>query len=132
MDTLIGLYIEADMFFVAVKECQNQVTVLHQGGDMQGEGKALVKLGNILLQHEDHDKARKIAEAALGIFAGINDMEGLQSAKELLDASNAAKTVEDIGMAMQRAADFMHVPSTLVVDPGLSRRIGDAYASAMR
>eukprot|EP00415_Alexandrium_ostenfeldii_P001236 UN1236 len=132
LETLMGLYLEADMFFEAVKVGQDRISIFHDAGDMHSEGYALVKLGQVLLENEAHEKASTLAQAALGIFAGLSNMDGLQAAKGLLDGAKHASSVEEIGIAMAKASDYMHVPTTLVVDPGLNKRMNESYATAMR
>merc|ERR1712048_352359 len=132
METMMTMFLDAGMYYEAVKIGKERCTTFHNGGDMQGEGMALVKLGSVMMENEAHEKASKIAEAALGIFAGINDMAGLKSAKDLLDGAKHARVVEEINVALNKASEYMHIPSTLVVDPGLNKRIQDAYSTAMQ
>lgn len=132
LDTLMGLYLEAGMYFEAMRVGQDRVALFHDAGDMSGEGFALLRLGQAYLQNEDHDKAEKVAQTALGTFAAISNMDGLQQAKTLLDDAKQAQSVESIGIALSRVQDFVHIPATLIVDPGLTKRVGEAYMSAMR
>lgn len=85
-----------------------------------------------MLQNEDHWKAYSLSEAAVGMFAGLNDFEGMKSAKDLSDAAKKAKSCEDIGKALTWAYDYVHVPHTLVIDPGLTREVGDDFSALIR
>mmetsp|Transcript_44649 Transcript_44649/g.124162 ORF Transcript_44649/g.124162 Transcript_44649/m.124162 type:complete len:380 (-) Transcript_44649:111-1250(-) len=132
LESLMGLYLQADMYFEAMKVGQDRVSLFHDAGDMSGEGYALVKLGQAYLQYEDHDKAEQVAQKALGTFAAISDIDGMTQAKTLLDDAKQAQSVESIGIALSKVQDFVHIPATLIVDPGLTKRVGEAYMSAMR
>merc|ERR1712039_1078583 len=131
METIMGLYLEVDMYTEAVK-LGKEVCELYRGaGDKQREARALVKLGSIMLDNQDHDKAGKVAEVASGIFAGINDNLGLKDARDLLEAAKSARVAEEISIAINTCSNMMHVPPTLVVDPGLSKRIQESYTTAI-
>mmetsp|Transcript_7927 Transcript_7927/g.25215 ORF Transcript_7927/g.25215 Transcript_7927/m.25215 type:complete len:178 (-) Transcript_7927:129-662(-) len=131
LETLMGLYLEAGMFFEAVKVGQERCSIFNSAGDMHSEGFALVKLGEVLLENEAHEKASALAQAALGIFASISNMDGLQAAKTLLDGAKHAASVEEIGIALAKASDYTHIPTTLVVDPGLNKRMNAQYVTSM-
>merc|ERR1712037_183200 len=115
----------------AIKLAKEKVTTLHDAGDMRGETYALLKLGEIFLKGGENARAGKVAEVALSSFAEMNDMEGMKAGKELMDGAKQAKLVEDITVTLSQASDYMHIPSTLVVDPGLNKRIQERYSQAV-
>mmetsp|Transcript_53931 Transcript_53931/g.167338 ORF Transcript_53931/g.167338 Transcript_53931/m.167338 type:complete len:173 (+) Transcript_53931:69-587(+) len=128
MESLMDLYLEADMYVEAVRVAKERVTVFHDGGDMQGEGKALLRLGGILLDHGDFARAKTMAELAVNVFVGIGDYDSINGAKAIMDGAEKAKTIEDINTALVWANDYTHVPITLVVEPGLTKKIADDFA----
>lgn len=132
LETLMDLYLEAGMYFEAIKLGQDRVNIFHDAGDMTSEGFALLKLGTVQLQSEDHEKAEKMAELALGMLAGVGNMEGMKQAKDLLDDAKHEAAREKIGMALHSIRDYVHIPSTLIVDPGLNSRVTEAYSGSIR
>jgi len=132
LETLMGFYLEADMYFEAVKVGQERVSLFHEAGDMTSEGFALLKLGQVQLQNEDHEKAEKMAELALSMLAGMGNLDGMKQAKDLLDDAKHEGTREKLGVALHSLRDHIHIPSTLIVDPGLNSRVMESFNSAIR
>merc|ERR1712113_1251290 len=85
MDTHIELLLSQKKYAEAVVVAKKKVGVFNQSGDTKAEAHALVHLGVHLLTASQPAKAEKVAEVALGMFAGMNDMDGMKAAKELLD-----------------------------------------------
>merc|ERR1712190_76271 len=98
----------------------------------KAEGNALVKLGEILLKGGAFEKAGKVAEMSLGIFYGINDTEGMQKGKALMDGAKHAKVCQEISNTVAAMEDYTHVPTKLIVDPGLNTRIQTKYLEAVK
>lgn len=129
LETTMGMLLDAGMYKDAVKVGKERVTIFRNAGDMHSEGKALLKLGDVMMKNDDYEKASRCAEAAMGLFG--NDMEALMSAKELMDGAKHAKAAEEIEASIAKASEGMHVPATLIVDPGLNKRITGDWAKAI-
>mmetsp|Transcript_131594 Transcript_131594/g.256357 ORF Transcript_131594/g.256357 Transcript_131594/m.256357 type:complete len:380 (-) Transcript_131594:75-1214(-) len=127
--TLVDLYCSAGMYVEAVTHGKDWVTLCHKAGDNFTEGMALVKLGKIMLESAHYDKATQLAEAAQAVFAGVGNTTGTEVAQDLLDTVNRAKASEEIGRTLYKVADLMHVPTSLIIDPNLNKRMGRAYVS---
>jgi len=131
METMMDMLVDGGLYAEALKVGKQRAALCRDGGDAQGEGRALLKLGDAMMRSDDHEKAGRVAEAAMGVFAGVNDMAGLQSAKELLDGAKHGRAVEEIEASLSKVAETMHVPRTLVVDPGLNKRVSASWGSAI-
>jgi tetratricopeptide (TPR) repeat protein len=130
-DVLIDYMKEEGNTAEAIKLAKAKITSLHDTGDMSTEAYALLKLGGLLLDSGSPEMAGKVAEVALGMFAGMNDMGGMKQGKELMDGAKQAKLVMDIESTLGAASEYMHIPSTLIVDPGLNKRIQERYSQAV-
>merc|ERR1712124_205658 len=115
----------------AITLAKERITTLHDAGDMGKEAYSLLKLGELLLEAKACDKAGKVAEVAMNMFAGMNDMGGMKATKELLDGAKQASLVADIELTLSSASEYMHIPTNIVVDPGLNKRIQERYAQAV-
>lgn len=131
LDTVMGMLVDGGLYFDAIKVGKQRIMLFHNSGDASEEARAMVALGDVMMKNDDHEKAAKLAENALGIFAGVNDMDGLKSAKEMLDGAKHAKAVEEIETSISKVSPGMHVPKTLLVDPGLNKRITGAWGTAI-
>merc|ERR1712232_81789 len=118
-DVLVDMAIAQGDTIAALNNAKAAAGVYHQGGDSKGEGNALVKLG-------------KVAEMSLGIFYGINDTEGMQRGKALMDGAKHAKVCQEISNTVAAMEDYTHVPTKLIVDPGLNTRIQTKYLEAVK
>jgi len=127
--TLVDLHCSVGMYVEAVMFGKNWVTLCRKAGDNFNEGMALVKLGRIMLENANCDKATQLAETALAIFAEIGNTTGTKAARDLLDSANRAKAIEEIGQALHKVADLVHIPTALIIDPNLNKRMGRAYVS---
>merc|ERR1712187_791254 len=128
---LIDMF-KADGDFVgAAKLAKESVTALHDAGDIHGEAYALLKLGELFIDSGENTKAGKVGEVAMGMFAGLNDMQGMMAGKELMDGAKSAGLIADIETTLSAASEYMHIPSTLIVDPGLNKRIQERYSQAV-
>merc|ERR1711994_292188 len=90
LDTHIDFCLSQRKYAEAVALSKRKVNALRDIKYTRAESYALVQLGQILLTGNQSGRAAKVAEVALGQFAGINDMDGMKVAKELLDGSNHA------------------------------------------
>lgn len=131
LDTTMDMLLDAGMYRDAIKVGKERVTIFRNAGDMQGEGKAMMRLGDVMMKNDDYEKAGKCAEVAMGLFVNINDMEGLTSAKGLVDGAKHAQVAADIEASIAKASCGMHVPATLIVDPGLNKRITGDFTRAL-
>merc|ERR1719330_757576 len=125
------MLLDGGLYFEAVKVAKQRATLFRNAGDASGEGYAMLKLGDVFMKNDDAEKATKVGEVAMGLFAGINDMEGMKSAKELVDGAKHAAAVTEIEASISKASSAMHVPKTLIVDPGLNERVTSAFGSAI-
>jgi len=132
LTTLQGLYLQAGMYVEAVGLGQKKVEIFQDAADVSGQGDAMTKLAEIMLDNDDHVSAYKTATAALELLMNIGDYDKMKVAKDLADEAEKAKRIEEIGMALHKAGEWVNIPTSLIVDPGLSRKITDNYASAMR
>merc|ERR1712061_363567 len=130
-DVLIDMMKAEGKYADALKLAKERTSTFHDAGDMNGEAYSLLKLGELLLESGETVKAGKVAEAALGMFAGMNDMGGMKAGKELMDGAANAKTVEAIEVTLSAASEYMHIPTSLIVDPGLNKRIQEKYSQAV-
>merc|ERR1711972_529052 len=130
-DVLIDMMKAEGKYADALKLAKERTTQLHDAGDMSLEAHSLLKLGELLLESGETVKAGKVAELSLGMFAGMNDMGGMKAGKELMDGAKSAKLVSDIEYTLSAASEYMHIPSTLIVDPGLSKRMQERYSQAV-
>jgi len=125
------MLLDGGLFFEAVKVGKQRATLFREAGDASEEGRALLKLGDVYMKNDDAEKAGKVGEVAIGIFAGVNDMEGMKSAKDLVDGAKHAVAVTEIEASISKASSAMHVPKTLIVDPGLNKRVTGAFGMAI-
>jgi tetratricopeptide (TPR) repeat protein len=127
-DVLIGMQKEG---FEAVKLAKERTSTYHEAGDMSGEAYSLLKLGELLMDNGENVKADKVAEVALGMFAGMNDMGGMKAGKELMDKAKDAKLVQDIHTTLGDAEEYMHIPPSLIIQPGLTYTINEKFTAAV-
>eukprot|EP00420_Gonyaulax_spinifera_P036754 CAMPEP_0197883330 /NCGR_PEP_ID=MMETSP1439-20131203/10185_1 /TAXON_ID=66791 /ORGANISM="Gonyaulax spinifera, Strain CCMP409" /LENGTH=379 /DNA_ID=CAMNT_0043503047 /DNA_START=101 /DNA_END=1240 /DNA_ORIENTATION=+ len=132
MATLQALYLQAGMYTEAVGLGQRQVELFQDAGDVGGQAEAMIRLAEIMLDNEDNENAHKVATDALNTCMTIGDYDKMKMAKDVADDAAKAKKVEEIGMALHMAGEWTNIPTSLIVDPGLTRRVADGYASAMR
>merc|ERR1712061_383376 len=130
-DVLIDMMKAEGKYADALKLAKERTTQLHDAGDMNGEAYSLLKLGELLLESGETVKAGKVAEVSLGMFAGLNDFGGMKAGKELMDGAKSAKLVSDIEYTLSASSEYMNIPSTLIVDPGLSKRMQERYSQAV-
>merc|ERR1712129_157979 len=126
------MHLEAGNFVKAVEAAKQIVTLFHDATDTRGEGRALLKLAEMLLGNNDIERARKVAEVALGILSEAQDKEGMQQGMEMMGAVKHATVNMEMQQIIDLNRDFMHVPKSLVVDPGLNKRIQAAYDQASK
>mmetsp|Transcript_67917 Transcript_67917/g.212454 ORF Transcript_67917/g.212454 Transcript_67917/m.212454 type:complete len:379 (-) Transcript_67917:85-1221(-) len=131
LETAMTMLLDGGLFFEAVKVGKQRATLFREAGDASEEGRALLKLGDVYMKNDDAEKAGKVGEVAIGIFAGVNDMEGMKSAKDLVDGAKHAVAVTEIEASISKASSAMHVPKTLIVDPGLNKRVTGAFGMAI-
>lgn len=132
LTTLQGLYLQAGMYVEAVGLGQKRCEIFQDAGDVSGQGEAMTKLAEIMLDNEDHVNAFKVATEALNLLMSTGDYDKMKLAKDVADEAEKAKRVEEIGMALHKAGEWTNIPTSLIVDPGLNKRITDNYAGAMR
>jgi len=132
LTTLQSLYLQAGMYVEAVGLGQKQAEIFQDAADVGGQGEAMTKLAEIMLDNDDHANAYKVATEALNLLMSIGDYDKMKVAKDVADEAEKAKRIEEIGMALHKAGEWTNIPTSLIVDPGLNRRIVDNYASAMR
>jgi len=131
METMMTMLLDGGLYSEAVKAGKAVITLFHNSGDAGGEAQAMMKLGDIMMKNGDHEKADKLGQAAIAISASVNDMEGIKSAKDLIEGAKHAKAVEEIEASISMASGGMHVPKFLLVDPGLNKRITSTFGTAI-
>jgi len=131
LETIMGMLLDGCMYSQAVKVGKDRVAMFEESGDVAEQARAMLKLGEVYMNNSDCDRASKIANVAMGIFGGVGDMEGMKSAKDLMDGAKHAMAVEEIETSVAKCSDAMHVPKTLLVDPGLNKRITGAFGTAI-
>eukprot|EP00420_Gonyaulax_spinifera_P037147 CAMPEP_0197875032 /NCGR_PEP_ID=MMETSP1439-20131203/4386_1 /TAXON_ID=66791 /ORGANISM="Gonyaulax spinifera, Strain CCMP409" /LENGTH=130 /DNA_ID=CAMNT_0043494203 /DNA_START=21 /DNA_END=413 /DNA_ORIENTATION=- len=128
---MMDMLLDGDMYFEAVKVAKKRAELARTGGDTAEEGLALLKLGEVYLKNGDHEKAEKVAEVALGVFGNSGMFGEMGQAKELQDGAKHAKVVEEIETSMEKARVSMHVPTSIIVDPGLNKRVNSTWGTAI-
>merc|ERR1712032_355221 len=94
-------------------------------------------------------KGAVLAKKAAGIYQQLGDKkmeaksnltlakvevagnDATKAGKELMDGAAHSKLVEDINVTLSHATDYMHIPASLVVDPGMTKRIQGRYNEAV-
>lgn len=132
LSTLQDLYMKANMYMEAVTVGQKRCELFQDAADVSGQAEAMVRLAELMLDNDDHQNAEKVASDALNICMPIGDYERMGMAKTVVDDAQKAKKIEEIGMALHLAGDYCNIPTSLIVDPGMSRRMHDSYQGAMR
>mmetsp|Transcript_63718 Transcript_63718/g.164028 ORF Transcript_63718/g.164028 Transcript_63718/m.164028 type:complete len:187 (-) Transcript_63718:77-637(-) len=132
MGSIRDMHLNASRFTDGVQVQKDIVTLFHNAGDAKGEAKALIKIAEMLLSKSEVAKANKVAEVAMGIMATIQDRDGMKDAYEMLGAVKHARVKEEIEFVIDRNSDFMHMPRSLIVDPGLNKRITEEYGDLVR
>jgi len=131
LETTMTMLLDAGMYFEAVKVGKERIKLFSSAGDSASEAKAMLKLCGVFMENGDHEKCTTLAEVAMGMLAGIGDLENIGVARSLLDGAKHAKAVEEIEASVSIASVGMHVPKTLLVDPGLNKRITSAFGTAI-
>merc|ERR1712187_278393 len=132
MAVLVDMALAKDDYWAAVKASKDLCSYYRSAGDSKMEATALLQLGKIMLDKGDHVKAGQLAEMALGIFYGLSDQENMQKGKMLLDQAKADKVKEDIEITISKMEDYIHTPTQLIVDPGMSARIQGKYVEVVK
>mmetsp|Transcript_73605 Transcript_73605/g.215706 ORF Transcript_73605/g.215706 Transcript_73605/m.215706 type:complete len:386 (-) Transcript_73605:68-1225(-) len=132
MTSIKDMHSSAGRFVESVQVQKEIITLFHNAVDPRGEGKALLKLAEMLLGKNEIAKASKVAEVAMGMFATLQDRDGMKDAMECLGAVKHARVKAELESVIDRNSDFMHVPRSLIVDPGLNKRITDEYGDLVR
>jgi tetratricopeptide (TPR) repeat protein len=129
---LVDMAIAQDDYWKAITAAKDLCAYYRSAGDSKMEATTLLQLGNIMLDKGDHVKAGQLAEMALGIFYGLSDQESMQKGKVLLDKAKADKVKEDIELTISKMEDYIHTPTQLIVDPGMSARIQGKYVEVVK
>merc|ERR1712050_459204 len=124
--------LEKDEYPKAVAAGKDLIAYYRNAGNSKMEATALLDLGGIMLDKGDHVKAGQLAEMALGIFYGLSDHENMQKGKILLDKAKADKVKEDIEITIAKMEDYIHTPTQLIVDPGMSAKIQGKYVEIVK
>merc|ERR1712039_598973 len=121
-----------DEYPKAITAAKDLCAYYRAAGDSKMEATTLLHLGNIMLDKGDHVKAGQLAEMALGIFYGLSDQENMGKGKTLLDKAKADKVKEDIEITIAKMEDYIHTPTQLIVDPGMSAKIQGKYVEVVK
>merc|ERR1719277_398983 len=127
MGTERDMHLQSGSFVEAMRVAKETVTHYHNAGDTKLEGRALLKVSELLIDNNDTARGQRVAEVAMGIFSQISDGDGMKDAWEMMGAVKHAAAKAEMQKVIEMNSDFMHVPKTLVVDPGLNKRIQAAY-----
>mmetsp|Transcript_34088 Transcript_34088/g.86246 ORF Transcript_34088/g.86246 Transcript_34088/m.86246 type:complete len:383 (+) Transcript_34088:98-1246(+) len=127
MGTERDMHLQEGRFAEAMRVAKETVTHYHKAGDTKLEGRSLLKVSELLLDNNDVDRAQKVAEVAMGVLSQASDPDGTKDAWEMMGAIKHARVKTEMQQVIELNSDFMHVPKTLVVDPGLNKRIQAAY-----
>merc|ERR1712014_365952 len=128
----MGMALDQGDYWKAVAAAKDLCSYYRNAGDSKMEATTLLMLGNIMLDKGDYVKAGQLAEMALGIFYGLSDQENMMKGKVLLDASKTGKVKEDIELTIAKMEDYIHTPTQLIVDPGMSSRIQGKYVEVVK
>merc|ERR1740129_190161 len=120
-----------DMYSEAIKVAKRRVALAQASGDSGAEGFALMKLGDVALKNGDHERAAKAAEVAMGIVGNSGMYGEMGQAKELMDGAEHAKKVEEIETTVAKARGSIHVPTHIIVDPELNKRVNSQWSTAI-
>mmetsp|Transcript_27716 Transcript_27716/g.79606 ORF Transcript_27716/g.79606 Transcript_27716/m.79606 type:complete len:379 (+) Transcript_27716:69-1205(+) len=131
LETAMDMLITGGLYYEAVKVGKGRISLFQDAGDISEQARAMLKLGDVYMKNDDYERAMKVGEVAMQTFAAVNDMDGMRNAKELQDGAKHAKAVEEIEASISKASSAMHVPKTLIVDPGLNKRITGAFGTAI-
>lgn len=125
-------YLESGRFAQALEKAKELVSLHHSASDQSSEGRALLRLSEMLLGNNDLQRAQRVAEVALGVLNEAQDGDGLKQGIEMLGAIKNASVKMEMQQVIELNRDFMHVPKSMVIDPGLNKRIQAAYSEATR
>lgn len=131
LKTAMTMLIDGGMYLEALKVGRQRVTLFVNSGESWEQANALMELADVMMKNDDWDKAAKCAEVAMGLYATQNYMEGMTNARAVMDGAKHAKAADEIEVSIAKAASGMHVPSTIIVDPGLNKRITGDFAKAI-
>jgi len=126
------MHLEAGRFVEAMEIGKKIVTLFHEAMDRKAEGMALLRIAEMLLGNNDLPRSFKVCEVALGILSEIQDADGMKEGMDIMGALKHASVKNEMQSVIEMNKDFMHVPKSLVVDPGLNKRIQSAYAEATK
>ncbi|CAE7776573.1 Gpsm1, partial [Symbiodinium pilosum] len=126
MGILVKSYMQNDSPGEAVGVAKETVTRFREAGDRPGECHALLSLAKLLLPL-DPEKAEKIAVVATGLMEslGMREVEECRAVKARCEHAKAASEVE---ATIWKRKDFLHVPRSLIVDPGGRGRLQNEFA----
>merc|ERR1740129_54413 len=131
LSTMMDMLLEGDMYTEAIKVAKRRVALAQASGDSGAEGFALMKLGDVALKNGDHERAAKAAEVAMGIVGNSGMYGEMGQAKELMDGAEHAKKVEEIETTVAKATGSIHVPTHIIVDPDLNKRVNSQWSTAI-
>jgi len=124
------VHLSAGSFGEAMRAAKEAVTVNHDAGDRLAEGRALLRVSELLLENNDVARGQKVAEVAVGILSETMNQEAIAQGFEMLGALKHAAVRLEMENSIMMNADYMHMPKHLVVDPGFSKRLQDSYKEA--
>merc|ERR1740129_1004141 len=131
LSTMMDMLLEGDMYTEAIKVAKRRVALAQASGDSGAYGFALMKIGDVALKNGDHERAAKAAEVAMGIFGNSGMYGEMGQAKELMDGAEHAKKVEEIETTVAKARGSIHVPTHIIVDPDLNKRVNSQWSTAI-
>ncbi|CAE7214299.1 GPSM1 [Symbiodinium natans] len=126
MGVLVKAYMQNDSPAEAVDVAKQVVTRFREAGDHHGECQALLSLAKLLLPL-DPEKAERIASAAMDLMRGLGMSNQLEECKDVKARCDHAKAAAEVEAKIWKRSDFMHVPRSLIVDPGCRGRLQNEF-----
>eukprot|EP00931_Biecheleriopsis_adriatica_P011695 TRINITY_DN112775_c0_g1_i1.p1 TRINITY_DN112775_c0_g1~~TRINITY_DN112775_c0_g1_i1.p1 ORF type:complete len:434 (+),score=122.73 TRINITY_DN112775_c0_g1_i1:85-1386(+) len=127
MQSLVTTYLDNDLYQEGVKVAQEMVSICHDHGDRQREADSLVFLGQQMLRNYDYLGAEKVGSVAENLYKSLRDQDGAGKAKKVKEAAEHGMKSERIEHALARHQAFLHLPKTLIIDPGRQKRMQDSF-----
>lgn len=130
MATIASVHQDLGDTAAALEVAKDIVSIQHQARDKHGEAKALLSLCSMLIKTRERrecEQALKLAQSAEAISQTVFDKDGVKAAEKLQEEARTGMASAAIEAAINRHSDFINVPRTLIVDPGMGRKAQQAY-----
>jgi len=124
---LIDILLKQDKFYEAVQLAKERIEVLFAANDRAGAGKAFMEMSKMGSDKNDWRMADGYAQAAMGQYMEIRDMDNFNLAQEASNAAKRLRIKSEVSMALKMNADFRHVPKDCIIEPGLPQRVMAEY-----